>query len=164
MFGEEVEALSIDTNGEKVGFPWGTSLGLLSLQMCDSSVPVRSLQGQGVGASWRLHLKRQAGSDHVSLPIAIWAHSWLVPLLPRYISPPGALNCTVVAIGKPYLKTWISYLCLWNNLRCVVLIIVFTSLNYRVWSKRLFMKYNQPNGLEERRFAFCSVPRPEIRI
>lgn len=33
MFGEEVEAMSIDTNGEQARFLWGTSLSLLSLRM-----------------------------------------------------------------------------------------------------------------------------------
>ena len=33
MFGEEVKAMSIETNEEQARFSWGTSLSLLSLQM-----------------------------------------------------------------------------------------------------------------------------------
>lgn len=107
------------TTGEQAVFLSGASRGLL-WQMHDlrrqPRFLVKSLEGCGRGHQ-RLHLERQAHPDHVSWPVAIWALSWLLPVLLRYFTPPDTPNWTVVGIRKP---SWISisYSCLWNKICC----------------------------------------------
>lgn len=122
------------TTGEQAVFLNGASRGLL-WQIRDLRRQPRFLVKSLVGCSrghQRLHLERQTHPDHVSWPVAIWALSCLLPVLLRYFSPPDTPYWTVVGIRKP---SWISisYSCLWNNLRYVVLTSLFNlSKSYRL--------------------------------